>query len=111
MDEIGWAYYTCGRVQKCVKICVAILRNANNKILKKSGFGMLGLPNRNDVKILIESRTDVLYYKLRRIYVITRSDVLSASLRKCAWFVIKRSEFTPHCDKRVNEQLKLNKLF
>jgi len=36
VDEIGWACYTCGRVQKCVKVCVAILRNANNKIKNKS---------------------------------------------------------------------------
>ena len=56
MDEIGWACYTCGRVQKCVKICVAILRNVNNeKSLKKtlSEFGKVGLPKRNDVKDLI----------------------------------------------------------
>jgi hypothetical protein len=33
LDEIGWACYICGRVQKCVKILAyfAILRNVNNK--------------------------------------------------------------------------------
>jgi hypothetical protein len=50
---------------------------------------MLGLPKRNDVEILIENRTDTLYYKLRIIYVIAGPDVLPASFRKCALFVIK----------------------
>jgi anaerobic ribonucleoside-triphosphate reductase len=37
LDEIGWACYTCGRVQKCVRILayVALLRNVNNKKSKK----------------------------------------------------------------------------